>query len=430
MKKQNQNTGTGRGVARHNPINNGESMSDAGDVLALPVSREVGGVLITYDNGEGLADALTVTRARRVAKIGRTVHADARETRGDACALPVAVASRFGCTARDERARAIVTRDTRARNVAHHVATLAGEFARAFRRFWESEGGRPFDAFTVSPADEIEAIYRAAFVRAFVRSGVCPSGKRAMFARSGNQLGFRALRVWFGEVQAASNSVRSYLWGKGAEKSELLLASAFDVRSFARAFADTSRVRFAGVDASGDNEHEQGDALAFDALGNVGSWYTSRHSPVRNRAGAVPVSRLRRELRHARLCLRAFWAVTASRKWRAGYVADCQLLRAVVAVSRGDGVASLGKLGMLSEGGRFCSDALRQAKLRLVRRLRDGDKLLTDKAETCARAFVECFGARASRALVAEVLPSVAKRATVAAPVRDDYATLYGVAGC
>jgi len=383
-----------------------------------------------------------VARHDALASKARFAKAKATTPKPEACALPVAVASRAGITARDAQSHALAVRDTRARNVAYHVWDMAQAFARSFQRRWEAEGGKPFDSLRVNPFDELAGMYRAAFIGAYARCSVCPSGKRALYQRASNQLGFRAMLAWHRAYKSASSQVRSYLWERGAEACHVeSLASPYEIRRWALTLGWNNGEDTEAPEAWQGRAATVADAPSLDALGHVGSPLNWRMSPVHARAGAVPVARVRRELRHARWCLRAFWMVNASRKWRAGYVSDSQLLRAVTLAARGYGVAALAP-GLLNNGdatqghgargARACSDALRQAVKRLKARLRDGDKLLTDKPEACARAFVACVGVRASRLLVADILPS-AKRETKLAtvPARDaaaDFAALHGVA--
>src|SRR6202030_370780 len=95
MKNENRETrGTGRGVARH-------------DALAGKADNGNG------ETGNGARSRFNLPDYAKRAK-------EATPRKPEACALPVAVASRAGITARDAQARTLAVRDSVARNVAHH----------------------------------------------------------------------------------------------------------------------------------------------------------------------------------------------------------------------------------------------------------------------------------------------------------------------
>lgn len=330
------------------------------------------GVTFTSDKGKGLRDALAVCRARRVAE---------REQPANACAA----------------------------RLVDHLWQLADAFARSFQRKWQATGARPFDSFPCNPLDEITAIYREHFIAAFVRCGLMPANKRELYRASGNALPFRALLAWHREYKRAARQVRSYLWGHGAELCNIEpLATPWQIGQAARHLAGGNPSAVAW-DNSDEPEADAWEALAgsrkltSDNVAALGSVHTYANS-----AAAAPIesARVRRELRHARWTLRAFWTVSASRKWRAGYVADSALLRVAATVARGYGTADLSRLGLLGERTTATGGALRVAVHRLRGRIAAGDKLLTDQPARVASAFVDCFGdSPRVRRLVADLMP-------------------------
>jgi hypothetical protein len=341
------------------------------------------GITFTPDDGASLRDALAVCRARRVVE---------REQQS-AATICAAVAGNDAV------------------EVAAHLWKMSDAFAASFVRKWEAGfengRGRSLDQIDV---DEIQAIYHAAFVSAFARCGIAPANKRELYRAKANTLPFRALLTWHRQFKAASTQIRSYLWGRGAELCQIeSLATPSQLWAMVR---ELSKGNAGGLHVSGVSEParapwEQCASVAEpDTVNDLGDIARGRVGKFYQSVSPVPLARVRCELRHARWCLRAFWTVNDSRKWRAGFAGDNALLRAITLAARGYGLSALASLGLMSNDGRAASDALRKALQRLRERLAEGDKLLTDAPERVAAAYLRALGDKpAARRLVADILP-------------------------
>jgi hypothetical protein len=256
--------------------------------------------------------------------------------------------------------------------------------------------GRKLDDCEV---EEIAAIYHAHFVGAWARTGTAPADKHELYRSTSNALPFRALLAWHRAHRAASKQVRSHLWGKGAEITDIQSADALR-----RDCAELAELWGAHLHSEGSSH-----GIAATVQRETTAEVDTLAAPAVDRF-RVDRSALRRQLRHARWCLRAFHLVgSGSRKWREQFANDSALLRAAVAVARGEGLHALDGLGYVNGGGTAASCALRQAVSRLRVRLGAGDLLLTEQPEAVAEAFRVVLGIRrgweVARRVVADLLP-------------------------
>jgi hypothetical protein len=316
--------------------------------------------------------------------------------------------------------------DKCAASLALHLVELATAFARSFVRRWLAEGGREIDA---SAFEELAAIFHAHFVTAWARCGIAVSGKRELFrewfalfggkpdslaamlrgVRSGGLYG-RALLGWLRAYNKARGQVRSHLWGKGAERYEG--ASLFDLQELARAF---SRKR----DKEQATTGQAWATLARKASAENIGWFGRVESGLLGAIYGAHVpgmesARLRRHIRHARWCLRAFWLVGAGQRWHSSYVSDCEILQQAATVARGGGLVALDSTYLRSEPAKRQGKRRREVEFAVSRKLCDrvrllrvrlaaGDLLLTEQPERVAAAFMAFLGVRRGGAIARNV---------------------------
>lgn len=303
------------------------------------------------------------------------------------------------------------------RGVNAHISSLARQAALAFKKVVER--GRAKDergaklamvgnwvvilpdietswkagkSLTQLQLEEAYGIFRCAFVKAFHRVGLCPSSVAALWGRTrGHELNFSQLRQWLEHYREASRAARSYLWGGGAEEH-------------ARTTESLEAIQ------------RTPDGLSY-TLGEM----IASPSKERDR-GKEALSRRcsERYLRHARLCLRAYWATKGGQRWQQGLASENALLRACSKVARGESLADCKELEgflnpLVSEDGRGkglapVGDKLRDKARDLREHLASGDLIITASPEGAGKALLlaygQKYGGRMARELVkAEVLP-------------------------
>ena len=276
-----------------------------------------------------------------------------------------------------------------------HLTRLSLASARAFARKLEQSGGRTVDATT---EQEFANIMRAAFARALTGSGLVPSDFAAFRIGRDNALPFRALLVWKRQHARALRACRSYVWGKGWERCEVVT------------LADLGELQRAVMHAP--------EPHAATRAATIAAAFTER---------AVCSPRLKRRVRllTARWAdyLRAFWALSGSRKWRAGLASDLRLLRCAAEVTRGGELAALPvewqTVGdwrdMDGTRGGEAPTALRCAKSDWLKHVASGAVLTMEQTEAVESALAIMRDGRAARVTGATARKRTAEAATFSA---------------
>ena len=249
------------------------------------------------------------------------------------------------------------------RRVRARVQSLAEQAGRAWCARFERMSGRVLDdslkasgagdvgsaAGAVDGGGEVERIFRRHFLGA-VSSGAAPSSLRALYTvgAGGTALPWGAWLTWRQALRDAGAAARSFVWGKGAEVSQLVSVSAptggAEVENSGAIGCESSAVFF---------ELEKWGALPY--VSGLGA----------HKVRALSVLYGER--------LTAFWALSGSRKWKSALATDLGLLRALAGVAMGRGVGGLGDY--LTAGGE-AGDALRKAASELRKHLSAGKALI------------------------------------------------------
>ncbi len=266
---------------------------------------------------------------------------------------------------------------------------FAHRCADSFGAKWETEG----HTVSATQRDDVRAVYSAAAARALAHCGIVPASRAVLFGYGAR----RRVRVVEGGVPvlvegAAPSNLASRIGARGL----LPFGALHAWRKALRGAARDARSMLNGKSGSdvlfGSRGGDEGSAaMAARGVGDGGA--PTRGAFMRASGGADAAAAWDRGMGHLVECLRAYWlcgskrgSAGASQRWQAGLGSDLALVESMRETCAGEGFAHWTPTYI--GNGRSAANAAKVAVGKLARHVACGDRLLTDKPQAVALAFV------------------------------------------